>query len=37
MLPGTHDGALSRSHETHGGERLSVWRAVELTPSLRQK
>ncbi|MFL6227240.1 MAG: TetR/AcrR family transcriptional regulator [Pyrinomonadaceae bacterium] len=37
MLPGASDGALSRLHETHGGERLSVWRAVELQPSLRQK
>jgi AcrR family transcriptional regulator len=37
MLPGTGGAALPQPTETNSGERLSVWRAVALKPSLRQK
>jgi AcrR family transcriptional regulator len=37
VLPGTDADATARRAETDGGERLSVWRAVALKPSLRQK
>jgi AcrR family transcriptional regulator len=37
MLPGASDGALAQLKEAHGGERLSVWRAVDVKPALRQK